>query len=185
MDLAESPGLPYTPVISTLNREKSYLLHLATGLVDRIFTIVPVNGDLAVAQGGVYSYYEFSHPKTEQLNDRSWRLLLSASPPTMPAWSDSLLLPGGYPLDILAFRKGDVYRVTNRASNLKLYQQPDIASELISGINFGETVQIIDGPVRVGSETWWKFEVVSDDQKGSQGWSSEYPEWFQRVWIGS
>jgi hypothetical protein len=46
------------------------ILEAATGAVDRIFVLIPgSDAKLQLAQGGVYSYYEFLQPRAGRLTD--------------------------------------------------------------------------------------------------------------------
>lgn len=47
-------------VVTSPHIEK--VLEEATGGIDMIYVIVPINGKLQIARGGVYSYYEFPWP---------------------------------------------------------------------------------------------------------------------------
>ncbi|MBQ7707651.1 MAG: DUF3160 domain-containing protein [Lachnospiraceae bacterium] len=51
-------------------------LEVGTGRVNVIYVIVPVDGQLKVASGPVYSYYEFAQPISDRLTDKEWRRML-------------------------------------------------------------------------------------------------------------
>ena len=51
-------------------------LEVGTGRVNIIYVIVPVDGQLKVASGPVYSYYEFAQPISDRLTDKEWRTML-------------------------------------------------------------------------------------------------------------
>ncbi len=51
-------------------------LEVGTGKVNIIYVIVPVDGQLKVASGPVYSYYEFAQPISDRLTDKEWRTML-------------------------------------------------------------------------------------------------------------
>ncbi len=65
------------------------VLHEATGFISNIYVIVPTDGELKIARGGVYSYYEFSQPLSGRLTDDEWRRRLREEAPKAPAWVDS------------------------------------------------------------------------------------------------
>ena len=48
------------------------------------------NGNLYLTKGGTYSYYEFTVPKNDIMNDEEWRILLKTSPPNMPNWIENI-----------------------------------------------------------------------------------------------
>ena len=105
-------ALPVMPVISSLPGQGERLQQVAVGLVDRLYVIIPQGGKLWVAQGGVYTYYEFAQPSQERLKDDVWQRLLASTTPALPAWADNFVFLDGYAFSVLAFRIGDVYRVT-------------------------------------------------------------------------
>jgi len=68
------------------------VLEEATGKIDTIYVLVEVEGVVKIAQGGVYSYYEFPWPLSDRLTDKKWReLLTSDDVPDRPDWTDSFL----------------------------------------------------------------------------------------------
>jgi hypothetical protein len=71
------------------------VIEIGTGLVDRIYVIVPDDqGAFHVASGGVYSYYEFPWPTEDRLTDETWReMLRSGDAPDRPDWQ-ATLFPG-------------------------------------------------------------------------------------------
>lgn len=54
-----------------------------------IFAIVPIEGQTVVAQGGVFSYYEFTHPMSDRLTDEAWQAL--SPKPDRPVWTESFI----------------------------------------------------------------------------------------------
>jgi hypothetical protein len=64
------------------------VVEIATGYVDDLLVLVPDDkGRFQVAQGGVYSYYEFHQPLSDRLTDEAWkRILASGEAPARPDW---------------------------------------------------------------------------------------------------
>lgn len=64
-----------------------------TGYIFDIYAIVPDGvGGLHIAQGGVFSYYEFSWPMADRLTDEKWREMLAAGEaPDRPEWTGSFV----------------------------------------------------------------------------------------------
>lgn len=58
-------------------------LELATGRVADLYVIVPIDGQLRIARGGVFSFYQFPWPLNDRLTDSAWRQMLDDS------WSSS------------------------------------------------------------------------------------------------
>lgn len=69
------------------------VLEEATGKINSIFVIVPVEGQLKIAKGGVFSYYEFPWPMNDRLTDSKWRGMLDENKnvPSLPDWTKSYL----------------------------------------------------------------------------------------------
>jgi len=55
-----------------------------------IYAIVPIEGKHYIAQGGVFSYYEFTQPMDKRLTDEEWQGLFPK--PGMPEWVKSLVV---------------------------------------------------------------------------------------------
>jgi len=65
-----------------------FVLEEATGYISEIYVVVPIEGKLRIAKGGVYSYYEFSWPMSDRLTDKKWKeLLQSENAPQLPDWT--------------------------------------------------------------------------------------------------
>ncbi|MEK7570514.1 MAG: DUF3160 domain-containing protein [Patescibacteria group bacterium] len=72
------------------------VLQEATGDILSIYVVVPVEGKLRLAKGGVYSHYEFIHPAKDRLTDTTWREILNkryenqSSVPAVDKWLQSI-----------------------------------------------------------------------------------------------
>jgi hypothetical protein len=68
------------------------VLEEGVGRVFAIYVAVETEGNLAVAQGGVFSYYEFAWPMSDRLTDEAWREMLeSGQAPSRPEWTSSFI----------------------------------------------------------------------------------------------
>ncbi len=69
------------------------VLEEGTGHIDDIYVVVPVDGKLRIAKGGVYSYYEFPQPLADRLTDAKWREMVNDynNPPKRPEWTSSFI----------------------------------------------------------------------------------------------
>jgi hypothetical protein len=67
------------------------VLEEAIGRIHEIYVVVPDDeGNLHVAKGGVFSYYEFKWPMGDRLTDESWQAMLAAgTAPAQPDWTQS------------------------------------------------------------------------------------------------
>lgn len=68
------------------------VLEEAVGNAFTILVVVKVEGQVKIAQGGIFSYYEFKQPISEKLTDRNWHQMLKiGEEPLLPAWTKSFL----------------------------------------------------------------------------------------------
>ena len=81
----ENPASLIADVASDPNGE---VLEVATGFVNNIFVIVPVDGSLRIAKGAVFSFHEFAWPIDDRLTDEKWiEMLREEQAPPQPAWT--------------------------------------------------------------------------------------------------
>ena len=52
------------------------VLELGTGKASTIYVVVPVDGNLRIASGSVFSFYQFEHPLSDRLTDSKWREMM-------------------------------------------------------------------------------------------------------------
>jgi hypothetical protein len=80
-------------IIADIQRAVDEAVEIGTGRIDTIYVIVPDDhGGFQLAQGGVYSYYEFLQPISDRLTDEAWRAMLDAGDqPDRPAWEEAFL----------------------------------------------------------------------------------------------
>ncbi len=73
--------------------ESGTCLELGTGEPDAIYVLVNFDGDVRIAKGAVYSYYEFTQPISDRLTDEAWRDMVrdytGQSMPDRPSWVSS------------------------------------------------------------------------------------------------
>ena len=68
------------------------VLEEGTGKIYSIYVVFPLEGKLRIAEGGVYSYYEFMWPLSDRLTDTKWRELLnSGKAPELPGWTSDFV----------------------------------------------------------------------------------------------
>ncbi len=67
------------------------VLEVGVGYPHNIFVIVPIDGELRIAQGGIFSYYEFTQPMDNRLTDGQWQKILSTNPPDLQIWVESFI----------------------------------------------------------------------------------------------
>lgn len=80
---------PAAIVIDVATDPNGQALEEGTGKIFEIYVVVPIDGKLRIAKGGVYSYYEFTWPMSDRLTDKKWRELLnSGQAPRLPEWTN-------------------------------------------------------------------------------------------------
>ncbi|HEX7556830.1 MAG TPA: DUF3160 domain-containing protein, partial [Leptolinea sp.] len=171
---------PLVPVIAAVSGANNDVLEAAVGKVDRIYVVVPINGKLQIAQGGVFTYYEFKQPRSDRLTDEAWRQKLASSPPDLPAYTTRYILPGGKPADALAFRVGDVYVITAKGGTppLNMRDKPSKSAGVVKALDKDTYLEFLEGPVKADGLTWWNVNVIGADVKG---WVAENPTWYDRA----
>jgi len=177
--------MPKPPVIAAVSGANDSVLEVGVGYVDRIYVVVPLEGKWQVAQGGVFSYYEFTQPRDQRLTDDEWRTRLAGpDAPSLPAWASNFVLQGGNPTAWLAFRIGDIYYITEAGAKLNVREQPSTRSKILMQLKYYDYVEIIDGPVQADGYTWWQFKIY-DSSSGVEptGWAVENQEWYERSYL--
>lgn len=87
--LNENPSAIVADVATDPNGQ---VLEEGTGKISEIYVVVPIDGKLRIAKGGVYSYYEFTWPMSDRLTDKKWREMLNANPaPKLPTWTNAFV----------------------------------------------------------------------------------------------
>jgi hypothetical protein len=177
--------MPPLPVLAAVSGAENQVLEVGVGYIDRIYVLVPLEGKLQAAQGGVFSYYEFLQPRSDRLTDAQWReRLASGQPPAPPAWADNFVLDGGGPADWLAFRVGDVYLITEAGDRLNVRAAPTRSSQVLGQFLTNDYVEILDGPVAAGGYTWWKLACAAcfgSENEDLTGWAVEQHDWYERA----
>jgi hypothetical protein len=88
--LNQNPAAIITDVATNPNGQ---VLEEGTGKISEIYVVVPIDGKLRIAKGGVYSYYEFVWPLNDRLTDSKWREMLDTEPaPLSPGWSNDFMV---------------------------------------------------------------------------------------------
>jgi hypothetical protein len=167
------------PVVAAVSGANDQVLEAAVGKLDRLYVVVSINGKLQIAQGGVFTYYEFKQPRSNRLTDQQWRSMVEGTPPQAPAYTQTYTLPGGKAKDVMVFRKGDVYIITEEGGTppLSLRSSPSKSSEIIKTLEKDTYVEILDGPVKVDGYSWWKVMAYYEQL---EGWVAENPAWYER-----
>lgn len=89
--IAENPAALVADVATDPNGR---VLQEATGNIFEIYAVVPVDGTLRIAKGGVYSHYEFTWPLQDRLTDKKWHAILDAGQaPPLAGWTETFIAP--------------------------------------------------------------------------------------------
>lgn len=82
-------------------------LEVGTGNPSTIYVVVPIDGELHICVGAVYSFYQFEQPLSERLTDSEWRQIMGIAvkedgtynfdaPVDAPEWTRSYRYEYGY-----------------------------------------------------------------------------------------
>jgi hypothetical protein len=176
--------LPEVPVIAAVSGAQDQVLEVGVGNVDRIYVAVPLENKWEIAQGGVFSYYEFPQPRNKRLTDEEWRANLSSGEVELPVWASNFILPGGQPNEMLYFRVGDIYIITKAGDKLNVREAPSTGATVVTQLKTGDYVEIVAGPQQANGYTWWQiklFDLGSDVE--TMGWAVENQEWYVRSYL--
>lgn len=91
-DQIESETDERMAIIADVHTDTNSAQVLEEGVGDAfiIYAIVPIEGRTMIAQGGVFSYYEFIQPMSDRLTDEAWQ---ATSPkPARPLWTESFII---------------------------------------------------------------------------------------------
>lgn len=84
--MQENPAALVADVATDPNGQ---VLEEAIGHVYTIYAVVPVDGELRIARGGVFSYFEFPWPINDRLTDEKWREMVNyGEAPAQPEWTN-------------------------------------------------------------------------------------------------
>jgi hypothetical protein len=169
------------PIVAVVAGAGDQVLEVGTGYIDRIYVIVPIEGEMQVAQGGVYSYYEFPQPRDDRLTDEAWRERLAGpDAPSLPAWAANFVLPGGEPTDWLAFHVGDELYLTEEGAGLNVRAEPSMSAEVVAQLQ-DAWLSVEEGPVEADGYTWWRVGAFPFTGPVSvEGWIVENQDWYGR-----
>ncbi len=76
-----------------------------------------------------------------------------------------------------AIAKGESYVVTESGSLLNLRATHSLIGEVLSKLDEGEKISVLEGPVVAEDFLWWRVQVGSTNL---EGWVAENPGWFAR-----
>lgn len=174
--------LPPVPVIAAVSGYDNEVLEAAVGRIDRIYVVVPINKKLHIAQGGIFTYYEFIQPRSNRLTDDEWRTKLVGTPGGQLSLAKTYTLKDGKAVNALAFRVGDFYIITPEGGEppLNVREGPSKSAGIVTMLNAGEYIEITGGPENADNLTWWKIRVAFGE--GKEGWVAQNPDWYDRAY---
>lgn len=69
------------------------VLEEGVGYPFHIYVIAPIEGELVLTEGAVFSYYEFPWPMDDRLTDEKWQEILEAGEePDLPEWTEAFMV---------------------------------------------------------------------------------------------
>lgn len=173
---------PPVPVVATVSGAQNEVLEVGVGKVDRIYVVVPINGRLQVAQGGVFTYYEFKQLRSNRLTDDEWRKRLEKSAPELLPYTANYIKKDGKPVDVLAMRIGDIYKISEAGASppLNVRSKPSKSAPVLYKLGLETYFEILDGPQKADNITWWKIKVFYT-LEDRIGWVAENQLWYDRA----
>lgn len=166
----------------TLQSADGFVQYAGIGGVDRIYALTQINGEVYIAQGGVYSVYEFPEARYGTMDDFGWRQMLSFDLIEPPPWTGELHQPEGSPVDVLLFRIGYRYRVGRTAGRITLRSEPGRAAGVAARLSPGDVFTIIDGPHSMDGDPWWQVSIEGENSSPVVGWLTEDPVRFSLIY---
>ncbi|MFA5164178.1 MAG: DUF3160 domain-containing protein [Candidatus Omnitrophota bacterium] len=123
--------LPWMSLIADVHTEleSEKCLEVGIGPAMPIYVVIPWGGKEYLAEGGVYSYYEFKQDISDRLTDDEWTINVDAANiPPMPAWTSSFI--AGYDVNkvIEKLKQGE------KTSELDYVSSPEIVDFLEKAI---------------------------------------------------
>ena len=83
-----SDDYPAAIVVDVATDPNGRVLEMATGDPARIYVVVPVDGTLRIAEGCVYSFYQFEQPLSDRLTDSQWRKMMGIELESYDSYAD-------------------------------------------------------------------------------------------------
>jgi len=165
--------MPLIPKLITAATSNDHVLEAGLGKIDRIYVVVPLDGKLHVAQGGVYAYRQFTCLTSSKPTDAEWRQnLVSANSHTSPGWTANFTLSGGKTTNVLAFRRSDIYQVKEGFSPV-VFQNASLATDQLGQLQPGFYISLASGPVVLDGNNWWQIYIEVGDNQMDEGWIIE------------
>lgn len=173
---------PPVPVVAAVSGAQNEVLEVGVGKVDRIYVVVPINGKLQVAQGGVFTYYEFKQPRSNRLSDEEWRKKLESRAVLLLPYTDHYLKMDGKPVDVLAMRVGDIYKISQAGAKppLNVRSKPSKSAPVLYKLGLETYFEILEGPQKADNLAWWKIKVFYS-REDQIGWVAENQLWYDRA----
>ena len=83
---------PAALVADVATDPNGWVLEEAIGKIFTIYVAYPIDGQLRIGKGGIFSHYEFSWPLSDRLTDEAWREILEkGEAPDQSAWTGSFI----------------------------------------------------------------------------------------------
>lgn len=101
-NLTDSYQAPCPVIADIATDPNGTVLEVGTGKANKIFVVFPIDGELHVGSGSVYSFYQFEQPMSNRLTDGQWRDMINGGhmdddwnwventdKPVQPEWTQS------------------------------------------------------------------------------------------------
>ena len=135
-----------------------------------IYVIVAFDGQLHIASGSVYRFYQFEKPLGERMTDDEWKSICESSQglPDLPEWTR------GYSSDLFLSQVTPLGYARTLVGNLNVRNAPGLSGEVTGRMEMGEFVNVYE-TAEADGYTWYCIGNSSwiADQNGE--WVSYNP----------
>ena len=104
-NLTDSYQAPCPVIADIATDPNGSVLEVGTGKANTIYVVFPIDGELHIGSGSVYSFYQFEQPLSNRLTDSQWREMINGGhmdddwnwventdKPVQPEWTQSYRL---------------------------------------------------------------------------------------------
>ncbi|WP_161569217.1 DUF3160 domain-containing protein [Candidatus Oscillochloris fontis] len=168
------------------NPNQGVVLENGVGRVFEIYVVAPIEGNLVLTKGAVFSHYEFAQPLNDRLTDETWRELLdSEQVPSLADWTASYL--------VKQHESGVLEETIRTFNNLLVqaiwYSQPEQVEGLLGPQEYADTKQYIEGLKADGTFVGSKLISLEfrsfDLQENGQAIVTTRETWSDELYRGS
>lgn len=148
----EEEALPWMSCIADVHYEylNGVVREAGRGPAMPIYVAIPVKGRYALAVGGVFTYYQFNSPLSENITDEKWKKMTAAGVlPPLPWWTGSFICGNDLKPLIKRLKAGD------KVDEIASIESPEVVKALEEGIRPG-------GVFEKSGNLCWAIEIYGN-----------------------